>query len=305
MKTYLKICSAVLLSTSLLLGGCAKTGPTTTETTRTVSYQDQSYTIPANPSKVVALSNSISKMIYVVSNEKLPSEIESLPSIGHTASPNMEQLVGLHPDLVLGLPSQHEKFKGQLDSNNIPSILINYDGINDNIPLLTLLGNIFHTEGNAAQVIETYNKKIDTVKAAVPKDKLVKVAVLRATGKSVTAETPLAITASMVRELGITNVVEQHLKDNVTSKTVPYSLETLTVDNPDIILVVTMGKKDEINATFAKEMTSNPAWNQLQAVKNDKVIFLPSQWFLLNPGLETPEAMAELVKIIYGVKVQL
>ena len=52
-------------------------------------------------------------------------------------------------------------------------------------------------------------------------------------------------------------------------------------------------------------MTSNPAWNQLQAVKNDKVIFLPSQWFLLNPGLETPEAMAELVNIIYGVKVQL
>ena len=50
MKTYLKICSAVLLSTSLLLGGCTKTGPTTTETTRTVSYQDQSYTIPANPS---------------------------------------------------------------------------------------------------------------------------------------------------------------------------------------------------------------------------------------------------------------
>ena len=122
MKIYLKICSAVLLSTSLLLGGCAKTGPTTTETTRTVSYQDQSYTIPANPSKVVSLSNSISKMIYAVggkaiarveSNEKLPSEIESLPSIGHTASPNMEQLVGLHPDLVLGLPSQHEKFKGQ------------------------------------------------------------------------------------------------------------------------------------------------------------------------------------------------
>ena len=314
MKTYLKICSAVLLSTSLLLGGCTKTGPTTTETTRTVSYQDQSYTIPTNPSKVVALSNSISKMIYAVggkaiarveSNEKLPSEIESLPSIGHTANPNMEQLVGLHPDLVLGLPSQHEKFKGQLDSNNIPSILINYDGINDNIPLLTLLGNIFHTESNAAQVIESYNKKINTVKSAIPKDKSVKVAVLRATGKSVTAETPLAITASMIHELGITNVVEQHLKDNVTSKTVPYSLETLTVDNPDIILVVTMGKKDEINATFAKEMTSNPAWNQLQAVKNDKVIFLPSQWFLLNPGLETPEAMAELVKIIYGVKVQL
>ena len=151
----MKICSAVLVSTALLFGGCGKTTTTSTETTRTVSYQDQSYTIPANPSKVVALSNSISKMIYAVggkaiarveSNDKLPADIEALPSVGHTATPNMEQLVGLHPDLVLGLPSQHEKFKGQLDSNNIPSILINYDGINDNIPLLTLLGNIFHTD---------------------------------------------------------------------------------------------------------------------------------------------------------------
>ena len=35
-------------------------------------------------------------------------------------------------------------------------------------------------------------------------------------------------------------------------KTVPYSLETLTADNPDIIFVVTMGKEEEITKAMKK-----------------------------------------------------
>ena len=107
----------------------------------------------------------------------------------------------------------------------------------------------------------------------------------------------------MVKELGMTNVVASHLEGTTKDKTVPYSLETLTADNPDIIFVVTMGKEEEITKAMKKAMTDNPAWANLKAVQNNRVIYLPSKLFLLNPGLQTPEAMARLVKEAYGINV--
>lgn len=306
------LCATLFMT--LFLAGCGKEDATKNGTTKTVTYEGQNYTVPANPQRIAVLSNSVLYLLdatggtaiaRVNTNDKLPEKLEALPALGQTANINMESLLGLRPDLVLGLDSQHSKYKDQLNSNHIPYILINYDSVNDNIPLMTLLGDITNHSDQAKQQIETYTKKVDTVKAAIKTINPAKVAVLRATGKGVTAETNLAITAGMVKDLGMNNVVLTHLSDTTKDKTVPYSLETLTQDNPDIIFIVTMGKEEDITKAMEKDMTSNPAWNHLKAVQNNKVIYLPSKLFLLNPGLQTPEAMARLVQDAYGITVDL
>ena len=235
--------------------------------------------------------------------DKLAPELEALPALGQTANINMEQLLDLKPDVVLGLVNQHKKYESQLQSNNIPAVLFNYDGIKDNVPMLTFLGELTNHQDKAKSVIATYESNIQKVKDAIKNQQPARIAVLRATGKGVTAETDEAVTASMVKELGMTNVVTSHLDGTTKDKTVPYSLETLTADNPDIIFVVTMGKEEEITKAMKKAMTDNPAWANLKAVQNNRVIYLPSKLFLLNPGLQTPEAMARLVKEAYGIDV--
>lgn len=300
----------------LVLAGCSKTDTTQSNATRTLTYKGQTYTVPTNPQHIATMSNSVLYLLDAVggqsisrvdSTEPLTDSLQKLPSIGTTANINMETLVGLKPDLVLGLGNQHSKFEGQLQSNHIPYILFNYDGIKDNVPLLLFLGELTHNEDKAKAVVADYNRKIDIAKKAAAdsaaQQGTAKVAVLRATAKAVTAETDLAITASMVKELGMNNVVLSSGDYDHSAKTIPYSLEKLTVDNPDIIFISTMGKKDEITKTMAKEMTDNPAWQNLKAVKNNKVFYLPSNYFLLNPGLHTPDAMAELVKMAYNKEV--
>ena len=235
--------------------------------------------------------------------DKLAPELEALPALGQTANINMEQLLGLKPDVVLGLENQHKKYESQLQSNNIPAVLFNYDGIKDNVPMLTFLGELTNHQDKAKSVIATYESNIQKVKDVIKNQQPARIAVLRATGKGVTAETDEAVTASMVKELGMTNVVTSHLDGTTKDKTVPYSLETLTADNPDIIFVVTMGKEEEITKAMKKAMSDNPAWANLKAVQNNRVIYLPSKLFLLNPGLQTPEAMARLVKEAYGIDV--
>ena len=304
--------SIALVMIVLALAGCGKSTSSSSATTKELTFNGQSYTVPKDPQKIAVLSNSVLSMLYAVdgkaisrvnTTDSLPPEIEALPALGQTANINMEQLLGLNPDLVLGLENQHKKYEAQLQSSKIPTVLINYDGIKDNVPLLTFLGELTNHQDKAKTVIATYENNIDKVKDSVKSQQPARVAVLRATGKGVTAETDAAITASMVKELGMTNVVTSHLDKTTTDKTVPYSLETLAADNPDIIFVVTMGKEEEITKAMKKSMTDNPAWANLKAVQNNRVVYLPSKLFLLNPGLQTPEAMARLVKEAYSIDV--
>ena len=304
--------SIALVLIVLALAGCGKSTSSSSATTKELTFNGQTYTVPKDPQKIAVLSNSVLSMLYAVdgkaisrvnTTDSLPPEIEALPALGQTANINMEQLLGLNPDLVLGLENQHKKYEAQLQSSKIPTVLINYDGIKDNVPLLTFLGELTNHQDKAKTVIATYENNITKVKDAVKGQQPARVAVLRATGKGVTAETDAAITASMVKELGMTNVVTSHLDKTTTDKTVPYSLETLAADDPDIIFVVTMGKEEEITKAMKKAMTDNPAWANLKAVQNNRVVYLPSKLFLLNPGLQTPEAMARLVKEAYGIDV--
>ena len=304
--------SIALVMIVLALAGCGKSTSSSSATTKELTFNGQTYTVPKDPQKIAVLSNSVLSMLYAVdgkaisrvnTTDSLPPEIEALPALGQTANINMEQLLGLNPDLVLGLENQHKKYEAQLQSSKIPTVLINYDGIKDNVPLLTFLGELTNHQDKAKTVIATYENNIAKVNDAVKGQQPARVAVLRATGKGVTAETDASITASMVKELGMTNVVTSHLDKTTTDKTVPYSLETLAADDPDIIFVVTMGKEEEITKAMKKAMTDNPAWANLKAVQNNRVVYLPSKLFLLNPGLQTPEAMARLVKEAYGIDV--
>ena len=304
--------SIALVMIVLALAGCGKSTSSSSATTKELTFNGQTYTVPKDPQKIAVLSNSVLSMLYAVdgkaisranTTDSLPPEIEALPALGQTANINMEQLLGLNPDLVLGLENQHKKYEAQLQSSKIPTVLINYDGIKDNVPLLTFLGELTNHQDKAKTVIATYENNIAKVKDAVKGQQPARVAVLRATGKGVTAETDASITASMVKELGMTNVVTSHLDKTTTDKTVPYSLETLAADDPDIIFVVTMGKEEEITKVMKQAMTDNPAWANLKAVQNNRVVYLPSKLFLLNPGLQTPEAMARLVKEAHGIDV--
>ena len=99
--------------------------------------------------------------------------------------------------------------------------------------------------------------------------------------------------------LKMNNVLLSHKEINLDTKTVPYSLEQLSADDPEIIFVVTMGKAEEINKKMDEQMRDNPAWANIQAVKNNRVYFLPSDLFLMNPGVNTPKAMNQLLDLAY------
>lgn len=307
MKKILTLIGTALLCLSIT--ACGLTTDTEKKDRVTYTYKSQTISVNAAPKRIVELSAPLLNMAYAVggtsiarpdTSSPIPAEAKSLPTLGHVQSINMETLIGLKPDLVLGEKNQNGKLESLLKSNNIPYLLIQYDGINDNIPLLRFMGQIYSKENKAEELIKTYEHSMKEIVTKAEGQTPARVAVLRATGKDVTAETTKSICASMVEMLKMNNVVTSHEKANISSKTVPYSLEQLSTDDPDIIFIVTMGKQREINKKLDESMRNNPAWSHLKAVKTGKVYFLEPELYLMNPGIRTPEALEKLYQLAYG-----
>lgn len=164
----------------------------------------------AQPKRVVTLTAPLLNMAYSVggtsvarpvTTSPIPPEAESLPIIGTIQHINMETLVGMKPDFVIGEKSHDAKLESLLQSNKIPYILVNYDGIKDNVPLLEFMGQVYGKEDAAKKIVADYNNKMSDIEKKASAKTPARVAVLRATGKSITAETPESICASMVELL--------------------------------------------------------------------------------------------------------
>lgn len=60
-----------------------------------------------------------------------------------------------------------------------------------------------------------------------------------------------------------------------------------------------MGRSDKIESRLRQDVESSPAWQTLSAVRQKRVYVLPENLFLLNPGLNYPEAVAYMAKAVY------
>lgn len=304
MIRWISFAGALLLCAALTACGADKAAPSGW----TLTYKDQSVTVSSQPRRVAVLTTPLLNMSCAAgglpiarptTGSPIPAEAEALPELGQAQHINMETLLSLSPDFVLGEVSQNRKLEPLLTGSGIPCLLVNYDGIDDNVPLMRLLGRLYDTEPQAEAAIASYEEKLRAAEAEGASHAPARIAVLRATGKDVTAETASAICASMAAKLHMRNVVTEGKSLPASAKTVPYSLEQLAADDPDIIFIVTMGRQQEIAAVLDQTLRGNPAWSGLSAVRTGRVYFLPQELFLLNPGMRTPEAMEQLLRLAY------
>jgi iron complex transport system substrate-binding protein len=70
--------------------------------------------------------------------------------------------------------------------------------------------------------------------------------------------------------------------------------------NPDYVLVTTMiSSNEEARRTVAEQFETNPAWSSVKAISEGKVLYLPQQYYLYNPGPYYVDAIDYMAKGIY------
>ena len=76
-------------------------------------------------------------------------------------------------------------------------------------------------------------------------------------------------------------------------------METLVEADPDVIFITTMGKGNNVDARLQQYINDTDAWQSLSAVRKGRVYVLPENLFLINPGLDYPQALAFMAHAVW------
>lgn len=275
-----------------------------------ITYADPEgkvWEIPYKPERVVFCHNSLMEIWYmaggkasgrVKSNVPMRKEEKSVPVVGLLGNPVVEKIVATRPDLVVlsGNFRKHERVASLLRSAGIRCLLIKYTTYNDFLEILDLFARVNGTEKSTGMLISNISSSVEGIVNLLPLKKP-SVLLLFATPKNITCELPAGSTGFCVEMLGGRNIAKGAPVKG--GRRVMYSMERIMADNPDVILVKTMGDMDVCENKLEKEFRMHPGWSSLKAVKQNRLHFLPKEYFMYKPNRLYPVAFRYLFRLLY------
>jgi iron complex transport system substrate-binding protein len=249
--------------------------------TRTIQYLDNTYTIPADPQTIVITGSMESMEDSLVLDVKpagaisvggaFPEMFASITSeaksVGEKMQPNMEAILAMKPDVILGSskfpPEVTEKLGKIATTFPVSHISTNWEAN------LLLLGELTGKQKEAEQIINDYKTEAAAAKEQLGeqlKEKKVVVVRIREGNLYIYPET-VFFNPVLYADLGLTAPAEvkaAKAQENI-------SLEKFSEMDPDYLFVQFSPDENRDNPQALEDLQNNPIWQSLKAVKNGKV----------------------------------
>ena len=229
---------------------------------------------------------------------------EEVANIGGAMGVSVEELLAAAPDLVLAstnIPSNQEMLPA-LEAAGVDVAFFSADTFEDYLRMLEICTGLtgspeaYQTYGEAvAEEIEAARAR---AAAALEEQGPEKVLYIRAAASVVKPKgSNGTVLGEMLADLGCINIADQD-----QSLLEDLSMEAILAADPDKILIVLQGADPEpAKAQLEGEVLSNPAWQQLTAVREGRVYYMDKDLYHLKPNARWGEAYDHLVEILYGV----
>lgn len=269
--------------------------------------------IPVRPKRVVALNASNidlyihagGQLVGRGTTETLSPEVKAavaeVPSVGITPNPNLEEIVALQPDLVLGVNiPYHHALVPVLEKAGIPILLQTLENYEEVLEQLRFYGELAGEPEKAALVITGIENRSRRVAEAVNGKVAPKALIIWGTTDSFSMALSGSFSGDLVKRLGGVNIADQAERTGVTGAYLPLSLEFVAKVNPEIILFITHSSDTKVEEKFRSELKAHPAWQAVKAVQENRVYKLPYHLFAVNPGVQIGEALEVLAGLLYG-----
>lgn len=305
---------ALLLACLLMLSGCggqAAPAAESVESDNVISFTDslgQSISLKP-PQRVAALIGSFAD-IWCLAGGK-----DSLVAAAHDAwtffdlglgpetadlgaikEPNLEVLLASQPDLILASCNTQAdlELRETFARAGIPAAYFDVQTFDDYLDMLEICTRLTgHPELYAAYGTDAAAQ----VESAIARQdgSAPSVLCIRATGVSCKVKGSTDnVLGEMLEDLGCVNIADGSalLED--------LSLEAILAADPEYIFAVLQGAdQTDAQRTLEATLLSNPAWNQLRAVRENRFYVLDHQLYNLKPNARWGEAYEKLADILY------
>ena len=267
--------------------------------------------VPAHPQRVVILNasnvdlyvaagggeNIVGKASSQTYSDGVKSATDRAQEVGIIHSPNVEAIVALKPDLVIGTNvPYHQNLMPTLEKAGIPVYINSLNSFEDIYSTLALYGSLTGEEAKAEARISQMKAQHDGLAANVQGKTPPKSMIIFGSPDSFSMATKKTFTGAIVEELGGGNLADSLGKGDAY---IPLSMEFLATQNPDVIFIIMMGNPQAMQEKIQNDLASNPAWSGTNAVKNNRVHILPYNLFTVNPGMQAIDAMRTIADYMY------
>ena len=311
-----RLIAAAVSLTLLTLCGCTfnKQNDMTSEKADTVTFTDdlkREVTVSKNPQKVAALIGSFADVWNLAGGSVCAApddawsdfglDIDGAVNIGGAHSPSLELLLSAEPDFVIASASTaaNVDMKEVLENAKITVAYFDVDCFEDYLDMLDICTDITGRkdlyEKNGLNIKNKIEKIKENMEGNNIPDEQKTVLLLRASAGFVKAKNSEGtVLGEMLSDLGCINIADsdKSLLENL-------SIESILKSDPYRIFIVTMGDDtDAARNSLSRIMKENPAWNDLGAVKENRMYFMDKKLFNLKPNARWADAYEQLYEIL-------
>jgi len=264
------------------LAGKTKEGENTGVGITIIDDVGRTVTIPKTPERIVSLASSATETLYALgAGDKLvgrdkystyPEEVKNVQEVGSGSSPNLEMIIGLQPDVLFAWPYSRNAIISLEDK--MPVIYIDPRSVDDVLDTIRMIGLVTGKSSEAEKLTAEMQNKIDAITDVTKElNKTQRPLVYYELGTPMKTTGPGTFTNELIFMAGGINLA--------ADEPVRYPLlnsEYIIERNPDVIIIVSYGASIE-------EVKNRDGWENIHAVKNDRVYKIDTNLVTSNPRL--------------------
>lgn len=278
---------AFILSFSLLLGACSKpeekAEPKKEEKPKTITIEHAMGTteVPANPKRVVVLTNEGAEALLTLGvtpvgaaqpatgNPWYPhteDKMKDVKPVGDELQVNLEAIAALKPDLIIGNKMRQEKVYEQL--NSIAPTVFSETLRGEWKENFKFYAKAVNKEKEGQKVLADYDKRIKDLQGKLGDQVNQEISMVRFMPGDVRIYHQDTFSGVILKELGFKRPGDQNNNDFAERNV---SKERIPAMDGDILFYFTYNQGNENKGSeLEKEYTSDPLFQNLNAVKNGK-----------------------------------
>ncbi len=257
--------------------------------------------IPAAPKRIVSLSSSNTEILYALGLEghiagvddysNYPAATKDKPKVGGFAKPDLEKIVALEPDLVLGTSIHVKATLPELDRRGLRTVIVDPRDVKGVLDRIGLVGKITGQQKEAETLTASMQTRIDSVasklKGAAP------VRVFYEISPDLYTAGPGSFVNDVLQVAGGANVAA-----NAGKEWPQISQEALLLADPEVVLLA-----DQPANVTPEAVAARPGWSGVSAVKNKRVTLI-SDDLTSRPGPRVADGIEMVAKILHPDKVR-
>lgn len=300
----------IALAALLALAGCQSTPPTTTPeppapTPEPVSNYPLTITdgvgnrvtLQAEPLRIVSMAPSHTEILFalgladrvvgVTEYCNYPPEAAELPKIGGFADIDLEQVVGLEPDLVFGTTLHEGQIAPALQERGVTVFIAEPQTVLEVLDTVLTIGHLTGRDEAATELAAQMQTRIDAVQETI-KD-APRPAVFWELGPELFTAGP----GSFINDL-ITLAGGENVAADADSPWPQLGIESIVLKDPDVVVLA-----DHNYGQTAEMVKERPGWNDINAVKEGRIVEITDDDIVSRPGPRIIDGLEFLARALH------